>query len=166
MSPILNYTYHTILRFLEASVVFPDLTRSTQSGFTLIELMAVMIIAGILASTVSIRFSPSDINLQAAKSDVLAALVFTRETAMARSDGSSLVRFISAENTIDVQVNNVSIASGHQAYPITLKDSVSITSGVGVLDFNRLGETEVHSLVLSEGVLISTITISGVGYAY
>jgi prepilin-type N-terminal cleavage/methylation domain-containing protein len=137
-----------------------------QSGFTLIELIAVIIIVGILAATVSIRFSPSDINLQAAKSDVLAALVFARETAMARSDGGSLVRFISTENTIDVQVNNASIASGHQIYPVTLKESVSITSGVGILDFNRLGETEVHSLVLSEGVLTSTITISGVGYAY
>ncbi len=137
-----------------------------QTGFTLIELIAVMVITGILAVTASVRFTPTDIDLQTAKSDVIAALVFARETAMARTDGNSSVQFFATANSVDVQVNNVSIANGHESYPLTLKGTVSITSGTGTLSFNTLGETDSHTLGLTQGEFSSIITISGVGYAY
>ena len=136
------------------------------SGFTLIELIAVMIITGILAVTVSVRFSATDIDLQSAKSDVLAALVFSRQTAMARSDGNTNVVLVLTANTIDVQINSNSASSLSQAYPLTLPTSVSISNGVGSLAFNTLGETNSHTIVLSQGGLSETINVSGVGYAY
>jgi prepilin-type N-terminal cleavage/methylation domain-containing protein len=138
----------------------------SQAGFSLVELIAVMIIVGVLATTASVKFSPSDIDLQAAKADVLAALIFSREIAMARSDGSSAVTFITTSSSIDVRVNNASIASASHSYPVTLKDSVTITAGVGTLSFNRLGESNPHSLTLSQDGFTDAITISGVGYAY
>lgn len=140
--------------------------RYNQKGFSLVELIAVMIITGVLATAVSVRFTPTDINLQAAKSDVLAALFFARETAMARGDGNASVTFIATNSTVDVRVNNVSISSPAQSYPLTLKTSVSISAGTGVLAFNRLGESTAHSLSLTQGDFTDSITISGVGYAY
>ncbi len=137
-----------------------------QTGFTLVELLAVMIIVGILAATVSVRFSPSDIDLQAAKSDVLAALIFARETAMARTDGNSSIQFIATSTTVDVRINNTSISSGHETYPLTLKDGVTISAGAGTVSFNTLGETASHSFTLEQDAFSSTVTISGVGYAY
>lgn len=137
-----------------------------QAGFTLIELVAVIVITGILSVTVFVRFSGSDFDLQAAKSDVLAALVLARETAMSRTDGSAAVQVVATASGIDVQVNNNSIRSLAQAYPLSFSQGIQISSGTGVLSFNSLGETTAHSITLSQGGTTETITISGVGYAY
>ena len=147
-------------------MVFSLKTKILQSGFTLVELIAVMIITGVLATTASVKFSPTDIDIQAAKADVLGALVFARETAMARSDGSSIITFIATSSTIDVRANNVSIVGSTLSYPITLKSNVSLSAGVGTLTFNSLGETSSHAFVLSQGNFTESVTVSGVGYAY
>ncbi len=140
--------------------------RLKQSGFSLIELMAVMVITGILSATAFVKFSPSDIDLQTAKSDLLAALVYARETAMARSDGLSNISVVLSSSSIDVRINNASVDSVSQQYPLSLKSSVSITGGTGTLSFNRLGETSEHSITLTQGASSDVVTISGVGYAY
>lgn len=136
------------------------------AGFTLIELIAVMIITGILAITVSVRFSDTDVDLQAAKSDLLAALIFSRQTAMARSDGNSNVILILTNNSIDVRLNGSSINSLSHQYPLNLPSSISISSGTGSMSFNTLGETDSHTIVISQGALSASVNVSGVGYAY
>lgn len=137
-----------------------------QTGFTLLELIAVLVITGILAVSVSLRFSATDVDLQAAKSDLLAALIFAREIAMARSDGSANVVVVTTSNSIDVQVNGVSISSSYQSYPLSLPSNVSLSSGIGSLAFNRLGEAAEHLFTLTQGSFSESITVSGVGYAY
>jgi len=137
-----------------------------QSAFTLIELVAVLVIIGILATIVLLRSNPSDIVLQTAKNDVFAALVFARETAMARSDGSSAITLMTTENTVDVRVNNVSVNNINQVYPLTFPSDISITSADQLLAFNTLGETSEQTIILSDGERSLVITISGVGYAY
>jgi MSHA pilin protein MshC len=142
----------------------------SQAAFTLIELIAVLVIMGILATTVLIRVTPGDGNLQAAKNDVLAGLVFARETAMARSDGESSVTFAitntTTETTIDVQVNDASINNINQSYPLILSGDVIITSTVSQILFTNLGETAEQAIVLEDDDRSLTINVSGVGYAY
>ena len=142
-----------------------------QSAFTLIELIAVLVIVGILSATILIRITPGDANIQAAKNDVLAGLIFARETAMARSDGASVVTFIATETSIDVQVNDTSIRNINQSYPLTLSDDVTITSidpisGEQQLQFTHFGETIEQTILLEDEDLSLTISVSGVGYAY
>ena len=110
-------------------------------------------------------------NIQTAKNDLLAGLIFARETAMARSDGSSVVKFIATETSIDVQVNDTSIRNINQSYPLTLSDDVTITSidsisGEQQLQFTHLGETIEQTILLEDEDLSLTISVSGVGYAY
>jgi MSHA pilin protein MshC len=137
-----------------------------QAGFTLVELITVMIITGVLATTASVKFSPSDIDIQSTKADVMAALIFARETAMARSDGSTTVTLTATSTTVDVRVNNVSVVGSPTSYPITFASNVTLSAGVGTLSFNTLGETSRHAFTLSQGSFTESITVSGVGYAY
>ena len=137
-----------------------------QMGFTLLELIAVLIITGILAVSASVRFTTSDVDLQNAKSDLLAALIFARETAMARSDGSASIVVTTTSNSVDVRLNNSSISSTYEAYPLNLPSGVSISNGTGSLSFSALGEANAHSFTLTQGGFTETITVSGVGYAY
>lgn len=137
-----------------------------QSGFTLLELITVMIITGILGVTAMVKFSESGVALQAAKSDVVAAFITAREIAMARSDGNSSVTLLLTSTSVDVQINNVSINASSQRYPLTLASNVSITAGTGVLAFNILGETTATFVTLEEDSFSDRITVSMVGYAY
>lgn len=137
-----------------------------QAAFTLIELIAVLVIVGVLSTTVLIRFSPSDLALQTERSHLISALVFARETAMARSDNNSIVMLLATENSIDVQVNGVSVNNFDQAYPLSFSDGVTLSSGdVNVL-FTGLGETDAQTMTLSKGGQSVVVAVTGVGYAY
>ncbi len=138
----------------------------SQRGFTLIELVSVMVIVGVIAVTVSIRLTPSDFYLQSAKADILSAIMTARETAMSRTDGNSSITLIATNTAIDVRVNGVSINTLAETYPLTLNTNVRLSTGVGTLTFNTLGETASHSFTLEQGDFSESITISGVGYAY
>ena len=145
-----------------------------QAAFTLIELVAVLVIVGILAATILIRITPSDVDLQSAKNDVMAALVFARETAMARSDGTSSVTVVITEalvgavleTSIDVRVNNSSINNIHQNYPLVLPKTVTVTPANQQILFTTLGETAAELITLEDNEIEVTINVSGVGYAY
>ena len=141
-----------------------------QTAFTLIELVTVLVIVGILATTVFIRFTSNDADLQVAKNAVLAGLIFARETAMARSDGASTVTFVIAtggtEASIDVRVNDTSIDHIDQLYPLTLPSDVTITPADQQLLFTNLGETTQQTITLEDNGVSLVLNVSGVGYAY
>jgi len=125
-----------------------------------------MIIVGVLSTTAIIRFSSSDTELQSAKSDVLAALVFAREMAMARSGGNNTIQVVLSATSIDVKSNNVSQSSSSQNYPLIFSSGIQISSGTGTMNFNAIGETNARSVVLTQSSRSVNITVSGTGYVY
>ena len=77
---------------------------SRDKGFTLIELIAVIVILGIVSVSISSRFANTTVfELQQSRDDTVAALLFAQQVAMARDSASNPIRFISSGNSITVQ---------------------------------------------------------------
>lgn len=135
-----------------------------QAGFTLIELVAVLVIIGVLSLTISSRYGEAGMaQVMAGRDQVVAALFFAQQKAMAVS---APVTFIAAGNTIDVQVSGVSVQGDSFQFPLALPAQVTISAAT--LNYlNRLGEVNASSMTLSHADGSSaTVTVTGSGYAY
>ncbi|UTF61393.1 prepilin-type N-terminal cleavage/methylation domain-containing protein [Gilvimarinus sp. DA14] len=137
-----------------------------QSGFTLIELIAIIVILGVIGITISARMPDGDIAaVQSSRDDLIAALFFAQQKAMAQSDIS-----------LEINTGSVSVARGgndiivHQdAYPRAFASGVTATNTLSFA-YNKLGAivglTEPEQVTLQKGSTSATITIEPSGYAY
>lgn len=142
----------------------------TQTGFTLVELIAVIVIIGILAVAAATRIQTSSLqDLQAAREFTLMALNQAQQAAMAQEKA---VRVIFSGSTLDIRQdsnnNNVfaadeSLTLAGTRYPYSLRTGLSISSHT--LDFNRKGETTAASITLTKGTATVTISLSAMGFA-
>lgn len=134
-----------------------------QYGFSLIELVTVIIIASIIFVYVGSNQSGRGLELQATRDDVIGGLFYAQQIAMARESATNPIRFVSdGTGTIDVTENGASIAG--DIYPLTLPTGHSLSAAT--LDYDKLGQTTATALALTSSTGSVTITVESSGYAH
>ncbi len=138
------------------------------AGFSLIELVAVMVIVGVLATVVSTSFySAESARVQTSRDDVIAALFFAQQVGMSRSGPGNTIRFVFSSNQISVEENGSPLRNGSVTYPLTLNNGVSLAGSVASpYIYDKLGRTSATTLTLSSGSISAQVQLSGAGYAY
>ena len=131
-------------------------------GFTLVELLAILLIVGILAVSAYARFSsPTEFQVQASRDDLVAALFYAQQLAMARN---STIAVVTTANSVSVTEDGGDLMHGSAQYPLTLNNSV-VLSPATTLTYNRLGETTATTFSLSKAGVSLQVTVSAAGYA-
>ena len=136
-----------------------------QLGFTLIELITVMILVGILSITLFSRLgSAGTAPVQSGRDDLIAALFFAQQQAMMRSG----IEVVITTNSVSVTENDIPIAVSSDFYPLAMPAGVSLTPTT--LSYDKLGRTTATTITLtgsgnSSGVS-ATVQVDGSGYAY
>ena len=136
-----------------------------ERGFTLVELITVMILVGIISVTLLSRLgSVNSANIQAGRDDLIAALFFAQQTAMARSN----IQLIITASSVSVTENDVPIKVHAQGYPLAFPSGVTATPLTLTYDkLGRTGSTTANTIVLSAaGGLSASITLEASGYAH
>jgi len=135
-------------------------------GFSLIELIAVIIVLGIISIVVFARFDNADtVAVQTGRDQVLNALFLAQQLAMVRSPNDSVQVSLDA-TSVNITENGASLNQGGVSYPLTLPEGVSITAGTGDYDYDKLGRTTPATIALSRGGTSASITLEASGYAH
>ncbi len=130
-----------------------------QRGFTLLELIAVMILIGILSVALISRVGGvSSASVQAGRDSLVAALFFAQQLAMARN---TEIRLTTSGNQVNVTDAGVS----QPGYPLILN---GITLTPHSFSYDRLGRTDQDpvSIQLSGAGASATVTVERSGYAH
>lgn len=136
-----------------------------ERGFTLIELITVIILVGILSITLFSRLgSAGTAPIQSGRDDLIAALFFAQQQAMMRSN----ISLVLTANSVSVNENGNPITVSNDFYPLTMPAGVSLPALT--LSYDKLGRTTARQIVLtgsgnSSGVT-ATIQVDASGYAY
>ncbi|WP_188150346.1 pilus assembly FimT family protein [Teredinibacter waterburyi] len=141
----------------------------SEHGFSLIELVTVMVLIGILAGAVIGSSVPSSsLQLQSSRDTIVAVFNSAQQLAMNRANA---VRLITASNSVDIRIDSnddgdfsaaESIAYAGIQYPLSLPSTHTLTAVD--FDFDRLGHTSSTTLVLSQGANVVSLEVSGAGY--
>lgn len=142
----------------------------TERGFTLIELIAVVILVSILAVNLSSRFNFDYADLQATRDDIVAGLFYAQQVAMAR-DGAVGAAGVTASfatpGELQILENGVILRS------IPFSGDVSVVSSSNTIAYDKLGRLEPSvapplpsppETITLDGVV--TITVETTGYVY
>lgn len=136
----------------------------SQSGFTLIELIAVMIVIGVLSITLMSRMnSVNNAGVQEGRDSLIAAFFFAQQTAMARSTGNNIGVVLGAKS-INVTENGNSLIG----YPITFSGGVNISPVLSVT-YDKLGRTNKPKTIITithNSGSSASITLEASGYVY
>lgn len=139
---------------------------NSNSGFTLIELVAVIVIMAILAAVVGPRFGSQPIaQVQTARDEVVASLQVARQLALARGHSSNPIVFQATSSSVSITESGSAVLFGAYQYPLSLPSGVSLTP-VTNLSYNQLGETSSTVFTLSSGDVSATVTVESTGYAH
>jgi prepilin-type N-terminal cleavage/methylation domain len=131
-----------------------------QQGFTLVELIAVLVIVGILSVSVLTRLVPSDtLQLQASRDTIVAAFYSAQQLAMTRR---ASVEVITSANQVDIQLGNASVSFGGVQYPVQLVNGQTLSAVTFAYD--RLGHTTGAGLQLSQNGRVVSISVDASGY--
>ncbi len=138
-----------------------------QRGFSLIELIAVIIVLGVISFVVLPRFTSTDVAaVQSARDQVLGALFTAQQLAMARASDDNTLRVIIDADSLNVTENGTSVNQAGANFPLALPSGVTITAGTGTYDYDKLGRTSSAQIVLARGSTSATVNLEASGYAY
>ncbi|HSC66349.1 MAG TPA: type II secretion system protein [Cellvibrio sp.] len=141
------------------------MTNKFNWGFTLIELISVMILVGIISVVLLSRMSVVGVSaVQSSRDDVIAALFFAQQQAMMRST----ITVVITTNSISVNENNVPIQVSTDYYPLGMPSGVSASPIT--LIYDKLGRTTATNITLtgsgnSSGAS-ARIRVEASGYAF
>lgn len=133
-------------------------------GFTLVELVAVIVIAAIITVTVSFRPVSAPLELQASRDNIISLFKSAQNLAMSQrhsvafqTQGSSVSVLIDTDgdNTPDSFANVIG-----EVFPVTVTGTLSTSA----FTFNRLGYTQASSISVTKNDLSVSINISASGY--
>lgn len=146
-------------------------TKKYQEGFTLLELVTVLILVGIIGVIAVTRSIPSStFQLQTSRDTIVAALFSAQQRAMTQVDS---VRFIAGTNQIDIRQDtnddgsfsaSESIRVGSVQYPVVLPVNQSLTASI--FDYDRLGRTTATTLNLNQDSATVAINVTASGYSF
>ena len=137
-------------------------------GFTLIELIAVIIVISIMSVTLFSRLgSVSSANVQASRDDLIAALFFAQQTAMARSGITLLLN----STSVSVRENGTPLVVHSKGYPLSFASGVTAAATGGIpltLSYDKLGRiaTKTTITLSGPGGSSAVVTVEASGYAH
>lgn len=141
----------------------------TQYGFTLIELVATLVLISVLSAVILSRsFSNDTFTLMASRDRVVAAFLLAQQQAMAQSRA---IQFSTNNGQLDIRRDDnadtifsstESIYAEGQQYPLSLASNLSI-SGVDFV-FDRRGQTSAANINLSQGSASVQLQVSAAGH--
>lgn len=141
-------------------------------GFSLVELITVMLLLGIVSVVLFSRINPaSTAAVQAGRDDIIAALFFAQQTAMMRSSGGN-IRVEFTGTSVSVTENGSPIAVNANYYPLSLPQGVGVQTSVAgnVFQFDKLGRTSAGTITLTgsgnSAGTSAVIQVEASGYAY
>jgi MSHA pilin protein MshC len=137
---------------------------SNEQGFSLVELVTTMVILGIVAFVAMPFLRTTDSSLLTSRDGIIAALSQAQQVAMARDSAANPVTLQVSASSISVQENGIDLVSPGAEYPFNLPNGVSITGGLGTLQYDKLGRTTATTISLNSGQ--ATITVEASGYAH
>jgi MSHA pilin protein MshC len=140
-----------------------------ETGFTLVELITVMIIVSIMSVTLFSRLgSISSANLQAGRDDLIAALFFAQQTAMARNN----IQLVLTATSVSVTENGAALKVHSKGYPLNFPSGVTVTTVPPLpLTYDKLGRivgaSAATTITLSgSGGLSASVQLEASGYAH
>jgi MSHA pilin protein MshC len=142
-----------------------EIQRKKQTGFTLVELIAVITLLGVLSVVLFSRInSVSASRVQASRDDVIAALFFAQQLAMSRSN----IQLTVSANSINVTENGNSIKLDSSFYPLVMPGGISLTATRSNFSYDKLGRTSpgVIQIQTSDGAYSISVNVEITGYAH
>ena len=133
-----------------------------ERGFTLIELISVVILISVISVTLFSRLgSISSTNIQASRDDLIAALFFAQQTAMARSGIQAVV----TTNSVSVTESGIPLIVHSKGYPLSFPSGITSTPATFVYD--KLGRTTSATITLTgSGGASALVVVEASGYAH
>lgn len=140
-----------------------------QTGFTFLEIIAVIIVLGVISATAIPRFTSAGASALAGRDDLIAALFYAQQIAMARA---RLSADPSVNNPIQMQVSGGNLIEVTEGAGATVRYSVSMPSGVALSpntsrSFSKLGTTTAttFNITASDGSS-AQVVLEASGYAH